>query len=80
MYSPIPENNPQRLYDYLMELKATPGKKTKTVSLSTTLLEASYTLIRHGFWFAAGTELLFYPMPTNDELERDYYDWYRFVR
>ena len=80
LYSPIPENNPARLFDYLLELKSNPQKKTKTISLSSTLLEASYTLIRHGFWFAAGSDLLFYPMPTQQELERDHYDWYRFVR
>jgi hypothetical protein len=80
MHSPIPENNPARLYEYLLELKSTPSKKTKTISLSTTLLAASYRLIRHGFWFAAGSELLFYPMPTRHELESQYYDWWRFVR
>jgi hypothetical protein len=80
MYSPIPECNPARLYDYLLELKSNPEKKTKTISLNSTMLEASYTLIRHGFWFAKGDELLFYPMPSTHELERDHYDWWRFVR
>ena len=80
MYSPIPENNPARLYEYLMELKANPTKKTKTISLSTTLMASSYSLIRHGFWFAAGSELLFYPMPTRHEMESKYYEWWRFVR
>ena len=79
MYSPIPESNPSRLYDYLLELKSNTTKKTKTISLSTTLLEASYSLIRHGIWFAAPGELLFYPMPTHHELENKYYDWWRFV-
>ena len=79
MYSPIPENNPARLFEYLTELRSHPEKRTKTISLSTTLLEASYELIRHGFWFAAGEELLFYPMPTIEELKRNHYDWWRFV-
>jgi hypothetical protein len=80
MYSPIPETNPARIYDYLVELKREATKKTKTISLSTTLLEASYALIRHGFWFAAGNDLLFYPMPSLSDLENTYYDWWRFVR
>ena len=80
LHSPIPENNPARLYDYLVELKSSPSKKTKTISLSTTLLAATYGLIRHGFWFAAGNELLFYPMPTLHELESTYYDWWKYVR
>lgn len=80
MFSPIPESNPARLYDYLLELKAEPTKKTKTISLSSTLAEASFSLIRHGFWLAAPNELLFYPLPSRDELENKYYDWWRFVR
>ena len=80
MHSPIPENNPARLYEYLQELKDNPSKKTKTISLSTTLMAASYSLIRHGFWFAAGTDLLFYPMPSRQEMESRHYDWWRFVR
>jgi hypothetical protein len=80
MYSPIPETNPARLYEYLIELKAHPDKKTKTISLNTTLLETSYSLIRHGFWFVSATEFIFYPMPTLEDLENKYYDWWRFVR
>jgi hypothetical protein len=80
MYSPIPENNPARLYEYLVELKSHPDKRTKTISLSTTLIEASYGLIRHGFWFASGEELLFFPMPSRHELENKHYDWWKFVR
>jgi hypothetical protein len=80
MYSPIPETNPARLYEYLMELKAHPDKKTKTISLNTTLLETSYGLIRHGFWFVGANELIFYPMPKLEDLENKYYDWWRFVR
>lgn len=80
MYSPIPENNPARLYEYLIELKTDPVKKTKTISLSSSLLEASYSLVRHGIWFAAGDDLVFYPIPSRDQLENKYYDWWRFVR
>jgi hypothetical protein len=80
LYSPIPDTNPARIYDFLIELKASPDKKTKTINLSNTLSEASYALIRHGFWFAHGSDLLFYPMPSKEDLEGKYYDWWRFVR
>jgi len=80
MHSPIPDSNPQRLFDFLLELKENPEKKTKTISLSSTLLEASYQLIRHGFWFAAGEELVFFPMPTAQQLESHYYDWWKYVK
>ncbi len=74
-YSPIPETNSARLNEYLTELKSHPDKKTKTLNLNSTLIATSYSLIRHGFWFAAGNELLFYPMPSGDMLKKDHYDW-----
>lgn len=74
-YSPIPDTNPTRLMEYLTEIKASADKKTKTLNLNSTLLDAPYSLIRHGFWFAAGNELLFYPMPTQEELQKHHYQW-----
>jgi hypothetical protein len=79
MYSPIPENNPALLYEYLVELQTNPTKKVKTISLNSTLTEASYGMIRHGFWFASGQDLLFYPMPSREELANKHYEWWRFV-
>ncbi|MGA8771728.1 MAG: hypothetical protein WB610_15325, partial [Rhodomicrobium sp.] len=79
MYSPIPETNPRRLWEYLSELKHTHNKKTKTISLNSSLKEASYRMIRHGFWFAAGDELLFFPIPSIEEMERDHYQWWKYV-
>lgn len=77
MTCPIPETYPNRLHDYLLELKASADKKTKTISLNSTLTAASWALIRHGFWFAAGDELVFFPMPAAKDLEKDHYDWWR---
>lgn len=77
MTSPIPETYPNRLHDYLLELKESSDKKTKTISLNSTLTAASWALIRHGFWFAAADQLVFFPMPAAKELERDHYDWWR---
>ena len=79
LYSPIPENNPERLYEYLIELKSYPEKKTKTINLNSTLQAASYALIRHGYWVAAGNDLLFYPMPSMEQLENEYYYWWKFI-
>jgi len=76
---PIPDTYPNRLHDYLLELKSRPEKKTKTLCLNTTLTAASWQLIRHGFWFAAPEALLFFPMPTAEQLEKDHYDWRRFA-
>ncbi|MBI2385566.1 MAG: hypothetical protein HYV14_06095 [Elusimicrobia bacterium] len=74
---PIPDTYPNRLHDYLLELKENSDKKTKTVSLNSTLTAASWRLIRHGFWFAGASELVFFPMPSPKELEKDHYEWWR---
>jgi hypothetical protein len=74
---PIPDTYPNRLHDYLLELKENANKKTKTVSLNSTLTAASWRMIRHGFWFAAPDELLFFPIPSAKDLEKSHYDWWR---
>lgn len=75
--SPIPDTYPNRLHDYLLELKASSDKKTKTISLNSTLTAAAWRLIRHGFWFAAADQLVFFPMPSPTELENEHNDWWR---
>lgn len=77
MDCPIPDTHPNRLHDYLLELKDKTDKKTKTISLNSTLSSASWTLIRHGFWFAAPEQLMFFPMPPVKQVEKDHYDWWR---
>lgn len=74
---PIPDTYPNRLHDYLLELKANSDKKTKTISLNSTMTAASWKLIRHGFWFAAPEQMVFFPMPSAKELEKDHYEWWR---
>lgn len=74
---PIPDTYPNRMHDYMLELKEHPEKKTKTVSLNSTLTAASWRLIRHGFWFGDHNELVFFPIPSSKELEKDHYAWWR---
>lgn len=74
---PIPDTYPNRLHDYLLELKENSDKKTKTISLNSTLTAASWRLIRHGFWFGGPDELVFFPMPSSKELEKNHYEWWR---
>jgi hypothetical protein len=80
MSSPIPEYNPYRLLDCLLELDRDPAKLVKTVSLSSVLHDVSYRLLRHGFWFfAENGAMIFYPMPTMHELVERHYDWWKHV-
>ncbi len=74
---PIPGTYANLLHDYLLELKEHSEKKTKTVSLNSTLTAASWRLIRHGFWFGKGEELVFFPIPSEKDLERDHHTWWR---
>lgn len=77
---PIPGTFPNLLYDYMADLKEHSEKKTKTISLNSTLTVASWRLFRHGFWFGHGEELVYFHMPEQDVLERDHYAWWRSAR
>lgn len=76
----LPGVNPYRFYDCIMELSNHPDKLTKTISLGGLLRDISYKFLRHGFWFAAGNELKFFPMPSLSDLENKYFHWWKFVR
>ena len=53
----------------------------KTLSLSSAMREVSYRMLRHGFWFFNEQgQTKFYPMPSLEELESTYYDWWKHVR
>ncbi|MFZ1290631.1 MAG: hypothetical protein WAR79_11110 [Melioribacteraceae bacterium] len=75
----LPGVNPYRFYNCVNELVEKPDKTTKTISLGSLLKEISYKFLRHGFWFASGEELKFFPMPSETELENKYYYWWKHV-
>ncbi|MCF8261901.1 MAG: hypothetical protein K9J12_14065 [Melioribacteraceae bacterium] len=76
----LPAVNPYRFYDCVMELQENPEKLTKTLGLGSLLKEISYKFLRHGFWFAKGDELKFFPMPSIADLEDKYFYWWKYVR
>lgn len=76
----LPNVNPYRFFDCISELRGNPGKLTKTILLGGILKEISYKYLRHGFWFAEGDKLKFFPMPSINDLENKYYYWWKFVR
>ncbi len=73
----IPNVNPYRVRDCINELASHPDKLTKTISLGTVLKDVSYRLIRHGLWFLDGDEMIFYGMPSLEELENQHYSWWK---
>jgi hypothetical protein len=79
--SPLPDNNPYRLLDCLLELQQHKEKPVKTISLSSVLHSISYRVLRHGFWFFdKDGDMLFFPIPGTHELETKYYDWWKNAR
>jgi hypothetical protein len=75
----IPNVNPYRVKECIEELRANPEKLTKTISLGSVLKDISFSLIRHGFWFVDGDEMVFYPMPTIEELETKFFYWWKYA-
>ncbi|MGD8779624.1 MAG: hypothetical protein PVH88_11760 [Ignavibacteria bacterium] len=76
----LPGVNPYRFFDCVVELQEHPEKLTKTIGLGNILREVSYKYLKHGFWFAKGEELRFFPMPSIADLEDKYFYWWKYVR
>jgi len=75
LHSPLPNVHLGHLKEAVRELQANPEKRTKTISLESILGMLSYRDLRSGFWLAAGDEVVFYPLPSEDELRGKYFDW-----
>ena len=75
--SPIPNVHSHKLAEQIAEIQANPNKGVKGISLDSALGKLSFLRLRTGFWFAAGEELLFYPIPSRDVLESEHYEWFR---
>ena len=75
--SPIPNVHPQKLRDQILELKGNPSKKLKGISLDSAFGRMPFLSLRSGFWIADGKDLLYWPIPDHQTLERDHYDWLR---
>lgn len=74
--SDLPYANIGHLRDCLASLLATPGKQVKTVVRSWSE-EMLYRTVKNGFFICDGKTLLHYAMPSRDQLEREYYEWWR---
>ena len=70
----IPNN---KLKECIEEMKMNPEKKSTTISLASIFQDLHFRKLRHGFWIASGNDLIFYPLPGINELENEFYDWYR---
>ncbi|MBT8043784.1 MAG: hypothetical protein KJO79_02435 [Verrucomicrobiae bacterium] len=81
-HSPLPNVHPQKLRDQILEIKGNPEKRTKGVSLDSAIDRLSFLRLRGGFWISSGGpggEMIFYPVPDHDTLEKDHYAFYKSV-
>jgi hypothetical protein len=72
----LPYRNIGHLRDCLRELSVKPDKSTKQVDrgLSGQVL---FRTIKNGFFVGDGQEMLYYPLPPREQLEREYFAWWR---
>ena len=73
----VPGIHPARLHEAVLEIKNTPGKYVKGISLDCPIDKISYKMLRHGFMFARGSETKFYPLLPVDEVERSHYSFWK---
>jgi len=73
----VPGIHPARLHDAAMELKRTPGKQVKGISLACPIDKISYKMLSQGFMFATQGKTKFYPLLNAEEVERTNYRFWK---
>jgi hypothetical protein len=72
----LPYRAIEHLRDCLIQLKENPGKHTKTVDRIHPQ-SFPFRTILNGLFVGGGEEMLYYPFPSEKELESRYYEWWR---
>jgi hypothetical protein len=72
----LPYPNIEHLRSCIAELKKDPSKGTKTVDRMAPL-EFPYRMVENGFFVGDAKECLYYPMPSERELQTTHYVWWR---
>ncbi|MCF7816614.1 MAG: hypothetical protein K9M54_01930 [Kiritimatiellales bacterium] len=67
--SPVASLHPSTIRDGYLEMLSNPDKKSKGMTLDSNLDSISYRLLKHGFTFATKGESIFYPLPSQREIE-----------
>ncbi len=71
----LPYSHIDHLRDCLIELKE---KRVKTVDRTQPQI-FPYRSVKTGFFVGNKDKMLYYPMPSREELDRDHHDWWRSV-
>jgi hypothetical protein len=72
----LPYSTIEHLRDCLIQLRAAPGKSTKTVDRIAPE-EFPYRTVQNGFFLSDHDTLRYYPMPSEKDLQTRYYEWWR---
>jgi len=78
-YAPLnnlPYANPDHLRDCLIKLAESEERTTKTV-LRSMRGQLAYRTIKDGFFVGEGDRMKFYPFPSIEKLENEYFTWWR---
>ena len=75
--SPIPNVHPHKLREQILEVRGNPNKRVKGISLDAAFGQMAFTKLRTGFWIANGNKLLFYPIPSIEDLKEKHWEWYK---
>lgn len=71
----LPYKNQHHLRDCLMQVNSKGGKNNKVVARSGD--DFLYRTVRTGFFVGTGDDMIFYKMPSPEELENKHYNWWR---
>ncbi|MBB6482174.1 hypothetical protein [Spirochaeta isovalerica] len=75
--SPIPGIHPAILRSKIDEIKAKPEKTTKGLKIEANVHRFPPQLFRHGFMFFSAEKSLYFPMPSRDEIEDNFFNYFR---
>ncbi len=73
----VPGIHPARLRNAIEEVRATPGKHVKGLSLDCPVDRISYKHLKDGFMFASPQGCKYYPLLSLDEVERRFYRYWK---
>ena len=73
---PIETLHPSKLRDAVYEMKDNPEKRTKGLSLYSSLNSIPYRCLRYGFMFADQNDSKFFPLPKQEEIEKINYKFW----
>jgi len=73
----IPGVHPARMRDSILEVKSSPGKINKGVSLDCPFNKISYRNLLRGFMFCSLNKRKFYPLTPLEEIEKNFYQFWK---